>query len=74
MLSVYLQMNAIDMDKCNYDSIVENLSSDDLTVQLKAVQMCRKILSREHNPPIDEFFNRGAVPRLVKLLQSPSER
>lgn len=61
-------------DKCNYDSIVENLASEDLAVQLKSVQTCRKILSREHNPPIDEFFNRGAVPRLVNLLRSPSER
>lgn len=43
-------------------------SSTDTNEILSAVQSCRKVLSREKNPPIDEVIDSGLLPNLVKFL------
>lgn len=50
------------------EDIVEGIKSDDPAVQFEATRGCRKILSRERNPPIDDVIASGVVPRLVHFL------
>jgi len=45
-------------------------TSKDMKLILSAVQSCRKVLSRERNPPIDEVINSGLLPKLVEYLLS----
>jgi len=52
--------------------IPENLSciySEDPTLQLKATQHFRRLLSIEKSPPIKEVIDSGIVPKLVEFLQ-----
>lgn len=49
-------------------AIVANLSSADPQNQLSGVQACRRLLSKERNPPLDSIIESGVVPRLVELL------
>ncbi|CAH2006082.1 unnamed protein product [Acanthoscelides obtectus] len=50
------------------DEISFGMMSPDEEVQFKATQACRKILSRERNPPIDHMIRLGVVPRCVEFL------
>ena len=50
--------------------IITYINGADSTKHLGAVQATRKVLSRERNPPIDEFIRAGLVPKLVKFLES----
>ncbi|XP_076233141.1 karyopherin subunit alpha [Calliopsis andreniformis] len=50
------------------EEIVNGMKSSDETIQLQATQACRKMLSREKNPPIDTMIQRGIVPRCVEFL------
>lgn len=50
------------------DMIMEGMNSHDPTVQLQATQACRKMLSREKNPPIDMMIDQGVVPRCIEFL------
>lgn len=45
------------------------MTGDDAVKRLHAVQSARKILSRERNPPIDDFIEAGLVSHLVKFLE-----
>lgn len=50
------------------EEIMYGMVSSNEAVQLKATQACRKILSRERNPPIDHMIRLGVVPRCVEFL------
>lgn len=52
------------------DEIVNHINSSDETLQLAAVQTCRKLLSRERDPPINDMIDGGIVPLCIKLLDS----
>ncbi|CDI96915.1 importin subunit alpha 2 [Echinococcus multilocularis] len=57
----------------SYEEIVAEMGSSDVNIALAATQNCRKTLSKLRNPPIDEFFERGAHKILVDLLDSDSD-
>lgn len=50
------------------EDIMTHIHSSNPTLQSKAVQSVRKMLSREKNPPIDTVINLGLVPILIKFL------
>lgn len=50
------------------EEIMYGMMNQDETIQFKATQACRKILSRERNPPIDHMIRLGVVPRCVEFL------
>lgn len=50
--------------------IVENIQSTNPQRQMAAVQSCRKLLSKERNPPLDSIIQSGVVPKLVEFLGS----
>ena len=50
--------------------IVAGIQSEDAKKQFEATQTCRKMLSRERNPPINDVIKTGVVPRLVFFLQT----
>ncbi len=48
--------------------MAQGVYAEDVDVRYKAVKDIRKLLSKEHNPPIDEVINTGVVPRIVEIL------
>ncbi|XP_025829370.1 importin subunit alpha-5 isoform X1 [Agrilus planipennis] len=50
------------------EEILSGIMSSDEEEQLRATRACRKILSRERNPPIDHMIRCGVVPRCVEFL------
>ncbi|XP_066583137.1 importin subunit alpha [Prorops nasuta] len=50
------------------EEIIRGMTSSDETLQLQATQACRKMLSREKNPPIENMIQRGIVPYCVEFL------
>ncbi|XP_017888441.1 importin subunit alpha isoform X2 [Ceratina calcarata] len=50
------------------EQIVNGMKSSDPTIQLQATQACRKMLSREKNPPIDNMIQSGMVPLCIEFL------
>jgi importin subunit alpha-2 len=58
---------------CSYtlmpiEDIVNGINSGNEEIQLLSTQTCRKLLSREKNPPINSMIERGIVERCVDLL------
>ncbi|XP_058802280.1 importin subunit alpha-5 [Phymastichus coffea] len=51
------------------DEIITGMKSSDEAVQLQAIQACRKMLSRERNPPISDMIEKGVVPLCVEFLE-----
>lgn len=58
-------------DRAHMDlqTIVHHASSADPNLQLSAVQSARRLLSSDHNPPIDDLINSGILPILVQALR-----
>lgn len=54
----------------NIDEIIAGMQSLDDTVKLQATQACRKMLSRERNPPINDMIAKGIVPLCVEFLRA----
>ena len=48
--------------------IISGIQGSEPTVQFTATQQCRKLLSRERQPPIDDIISAGVVPKLVEYL------
>lgn len=48
--------------------LVQNSISPDPIVKLNAVQLARKLLSSDKNPPIDQIIDAGMLPILVDCL------
>ncbi|XP_012276606.1 importin subunit alpha [Orussus abietinus] len=48
--------------------IISNMNSSVPALQLQGTQACRKMLSKERNPPIDDMIQEGIVPRCVEFL------
>lgn len=49
-------------------AIISNVNSQNPQAQFAGVQSCRKLLSKEKNPPIDDVIGSGIVSRLVEFL------
>lgn len=49
--------------------ILQGLQSEDKDAVIEATRSARKVLSKERNPPIDQFINAGIVPKFVELLK-----
>ncbi|PAA75361.1 hypothetical protein BOX15_Mlig007573g1, partial [Macrostomum lignano] len=54
------------------DDICKAMKSGSPADQFAAIQACRRALSKERHPPIDEFVNRGVLPELVVALTKPA--
>lgn len=52
------------------DEIVNYMNSSDEMSQLMAIKTCRKLLSQDKNPPINDVIESGIVPHCIKLLDS----
>ncbi|XP_012217870.1 importin subunit alpha-1 [Linepithema humile] len=50
------------------DELIQSIKSSDETTRLLATQTCRKLLSREKNPPINDMIEAGIVPCCIELL------
>jgi len=48
--------------------IIAGVQSSDSDSQFAATQSCRRMLSRERKPPIDDVVQAGVLPRLVEFL------
>ncbi|KAL7068918.1 putative importin alpha [Cryptosporidium serpentis] len=48
--------------------LAQGLMSEDFNIQFEATQGLRRLLSREHNPPIQAVIDAGVIPRLVCFL------
>ena len=48
--------------------IITGIQSSNSDSQFAATQSCRRMLSRERKPPIDDVVQAGVLPRLVEFL------
>lgn len=55
--------------KASISDLVANSQSSDPTIKLNAVQLARKLLSSDKNPPIDQIIEAGMLPILVDCLE-----
>ncbi|ODQ65483.1 ARM repeat-containing protein [Nadsonia fulvescens var. elongata DSM 6958] len=57
-----------------FPQMIENISTDNVELQLDATVKFRKLLSKERKPPIDKVVQCGVVPRFVEFLTSDHSR
>nr|KAG5693482.1 hypothetical protein BaRGS_006472 [Batillaria attramentaria] len=50
------------------EEIVAGIRGSDPEKQFEATQACRKMLSKERSPPINDVIKTGVIPRLVSFL------
>lgn len=50
------------------EEIATGVNSNNSDQQFTATQSCRRILSRERKPPIDDVISANLLPRLVEFL------
>lgn len=48
--------------------IISGIQGSDAAVQFTSTQQCRKLLSRERQPPINDIIEAGVIPRLIEFL------
>ena len=48
--------------------IIAGIQGNDPVRQFQATQQCRKLLSRERQPPIDDILQAGVIPKLITYL------
>ena len=48
--------------------IIAGIQGNDPVLQFQAAQQCRILLSREHQPPIDDILRYGVLPKLITYL------
>ncbi|RKP19744.1 ARM repeat-containing protein [Rozella allomycis CSF55] len=53
--------------------LISSMISEDLQVRFDAVREVRRLLSNEHNPPIDVVIQGGAVPICVEFIKPNRE-
>lgn len=58
----------VELSFTSIQEIINGINSPDEVMQLQATQACRKLLSREKNPPISSIIEGSIVERCVKLL------
>lgn len=68
LLNLWNQNFVSPIPQLSIDEIVDGISSSNETTQLIATQSCRKLLSREKDPPINDIIQGGIVPRCIELL------
>jgi len=59
--------------KASISDLVANSQSPDPTIKLNAVQLARKLLSSDKNPPIDQIIDAGMLPILVECLKQDDQ-
>lgn len=59
--------------KASISDLVLNATSLDPTIKLNAVQLARKLLSSDKNPPIDQIIEAGMLPILVDCLKKDDQ-
>ena len=65
VLWILLEQQATIMSLPEIATGVQSSNSDE---QFAATQSCRRLLSRERKPPIDDVIQAGVMPRLVEFL------
>jgi hypothetical protein len=61
--------NASGVPSEHIQKLCQGLLSDDPKIVFDVTQQFRKLLSIEHNPPIQDVINCGVVPKFVELLK-----
>lgn len=59
----------VNQKKTSISDLLVNSISEDPQVKLNAVQLARKLLSSDKNPPIDQIIEAGMLPILVDCLK-----
>lgn len=63
-----VQLEAGDNLMLSLDDLILHIKSPNENMRLLATQTCRKMLSREKNPPINDMIEAGIVPCCIELL------
>ncbi|XP_014247830.1 importin subunit alpha-3 [Cimex lectularius] len=58
------------LDAVDFERLVEDAKNGSPQVQFDSVQICRKLLSSERHPPINELISHGILPVLINCLQN----